>query len=210
MKTQDDDSLKLLNKYNKNKIALAYSMAKMLVVQKGLSAYVSETLSCQVLTSGISQDDLILFTNYNLPGEWQQLMMMSCAFLLSPKQKRSTLFIHGGVDIGKRYFCDAFSFASGEENTGNFCWNPLIDHHFFVLQDDQNINLSTSSEIETIKRVLGGGDPISLMLNISRSKTQHIIKLLLYPTNLKFGLPEPEVVILYRSNLTHVIILNVK
>ena len=51
-------------------------------------------------------------------------MMMSCAFLLSPKQKRSTLFIHGGVDIWKSYFYDAFSFnkpfASGDENTGTF------------------------------------------------------------------------------------------
>ena len=111
---------------------------KMLVVQKELSAHVSETLSCQVLTPGISQDDLRLSMHYNLPGELQQLMMLSCAFPLSPKQKRSTLFIQGEVDIGKSYFYDVFLFiklfASREENTGNFCCNSRIDHHLFVLR----------------------------------------------------------------------------
>ena len=126
----------------------------------GLSAHVSETLLCQVFTSGISNDDLRLCMHYNLPGEWQQLMILICAFLLPPKQKRSTVFIHDVMDIGKSHFYDAFSFikpfASREENTGNFCWNPLIGHNLFLLQDDPNINLITSSEIEMIKRVLEG------------------------------------------------------
>ena len=104
---------------------------KMLVVQKGLSAHLNETLTCQVLTSEVSYDDLRLFMHYNLPGEWQQLMMLSCAFLLSPKQKCSTLFIHGGDGHWDEliFTMPSYSlkpFASGEENTGNICWNSLI------------------------------------------------------------------------------------
>ena len=89
---------------------------------------------CKVLSGAVHQDDLIFFIYYNLPAEWQQMLMLTCAFLLLGKQKKSTLFVHGPVDIGKSYFFDGFSFlrpfASGEANTGNFCWNSLVDHHF--------------------------------------------------------------------------------
>ena len=57
-----------------------------------------------------------------------------CFLIVGEAKKKSTLFVHGPVDIGKSYFFDGFSFlrpfASGEANTGNFCWNSLVDHHF--------------------------------------------------------------------------------
>ena len=64
-----------------------------MVVNNGLFTHLSDSLACQILTSGVSPEDLTMFKHYNLPEQWEQLILLTFAFLLQPTP-RKTLFIH--------------------------------------------------------------------------------------------------------------------
>ena len=53
-----------------------------MVVNNGLSTHLSDSLACQILNSGVSQEALPMFKHYNLPEQWKQLMLLTFAFLL--------------------------------------------------------------------------------------------------------------------------------